>query len=66
MFWIDVDKAIPSFDGQIVKVKVADLTKNYVTDGYYNHREQVWYSVDGYCLNDNVYEWKHKRKRKTT
>lgn len=65
MFWISTDRAIPAFDSQIVKVKVADFTKDYVVDGYYNHNEQVWYSVDGYCLNDNVYAWKHKKKRKT-
>lgn len=58
--WIDVDKAIPSFDDQIVKVKVADYCYDYITDGYYNHKEEVWYSVDGYCLHDNVYAWKIK------
>lgn len=56
--WIDTDIAEPSYDNQIVKVKVADLTGNYITEAYYNHMEQKWYNKDGYCLNDNVYQWK--------
>lgn len=60
MFWLDVDKAIPTFDNQIVKIKVADFNKNYTTLGFYNHKEQVWYSIQGDCLNDNVYKWKYK------
>ena len=55
--WIDTDIAIPAFDKQIVKIKVADFAENYVTEGYYNHREQVWYDKNGHCLNDNVYKW---------
>ena len=55
--WIDTDIAIPAFDKQIVRIKVADFTENYVTEGYYNHREQVWYDKNGHCLNDNVYKW---------
>lgn len=55
--WVDVDTAIPAFDKQIVKVKVADYAQDYETEGYYNHREQVWYDKNGNCLNDNVYEW---------
>ena len=64
MFWIDVDKAIPAFSDQLVKVKVADFTKNYTTYAYYIHRLQEWWSFDGYNLNDNVYAWKHVRKKK--
>jgi hypothetical protein len=62
MFWISTDKAIPAYNDQIVKVKVADFTKDYITYGYYNHKEQCWYSIDGWCLNDNVYAWKQKKK----
>lgn len=62
MFWIDVDKAIPAYDEQLVKVKVADFTKEYTTEGWYDHNRQEWYSVDGCCLHDNVYAWKHMRK----
>ncbi len=65
MFWIDVDKAIPAYDEQLVKVKVADFTKDYTTEGWYDHERQEWYSVDGFCLNDNVYAWKHMRPIKT-
>ncbi len=65
MFWISTDKAIPAFDDQIVKVKVADFTKDYTTYGYLNHKEYRWYSVEGWCLNDNVYAWKHKRNKKS-
>ena len=55
--WIDADIAIPAYDKQIVKIKVADFAENYVAEGYYNHKEEVWYRKDGYCLNDNVYQW---------
>ena len=60
--WIDTDIAIPAFDEQIVKIKVADFAENYVTEGYYSHREQVWYDKNGYCLNDNVYKWSSDNK----
>lgn len=56
--WIDVDIAEPSYDNQIVKVKVADFSGNYITEAYYNHMEQKWYRKNGICLNDNVYKWK--------
>ena len=63
MFWISTDKAIPAFDSQVVKVKVADFFSDYITEGYYNHKEQIWYSITGYCLNDNVYAWKCIRRK---
>lgn len=56
--WIDTDIAEPSYDNQIVKVKVADFSGDYITNAYYNHKEQKWYRKDGICLNDNVYKWK--------
>ena len=59
MFWIDVDKAIPAYDEQIVKIKVADSAGNYKTEGWYNRYKQEWFSIEGYCLHDNVYAWKH-------
>jgi len=62
MFWISADKAIPAFNKQIVKVKVADVSKNYITYAYYNHGLQEWWSHDGHCLNDNVYAWKHVKR----
>ena len=65
MFWINVDKAIPAYDEQLVKVKVADFTKDYITEGWYDHNKQEWYSVDGFCLHDNVYAWRHMRPAKT-
>ncbi len=55
--WISTDIAEPSYDNQIVKAKVADFAGNYTTDAYYNHREQKWYSKDGVCLIDNVFQW---------
>lgn len=65
MFWISIDKALPAYDEQIVKVKVADFVKDYVTEAWYDHTQWVWYSVEGYCLNDNVYAWKHTYPIKT-
>jgi len=56
--WIDTDIAKPAYDKQIVKVKVADFSGDYITNAYYNHREGKWYNKDGNCLNDNVYKWK--------
>lgn len=55
--WIDIDVAIPSYDRQLVEIKVAD-SEEYISSGYYDHREQIWYSFDGFCLNNNVYEWR--------
>lgn len=63
MFWISVDKAVPAYNDQIVKVKVADFTKNYVTYGQFHHEKYCWYSIDGYELNDNVYAWKHTQEK---
>ena len=31
MFWISVDKAIPAYNEQIVKIKVADVAGDYKT-----------------------------------
>lgn len=45
--WIDTDIAEPSYDNQIVKVKVADFSGDYITNAYYNHKEQKWYRKDG-------------------
>lgn len=59
MFWIDVNKAIPAYDEQLVRIKVADFAKDYTTEGWYDHNKQEWYSVDGFCLHDLVYAWKH-------
>lgn len=59
IFWVNTDKAIPSYDEQLVKIKVADSAGDYITEGWYNHEEQKWYSAGGFCLDDNVYAWKH-------
>lgn len=59
IFWVNTDKAIPSYDEQLVKIKVADSAGDYITEGWYDHEEQKWYSADGFCLDDNVYAWKH-------
>lgn len=56
--WIDTDIAKPSYDNQIVKVKIADFAGNYITYAYYCHKEGRWYMKDGICLNDSVYQWK--------
>lgn len=56
--WISTDIAEPSYNDQIVKVKVASFSGDYITYAFYNHRELVWYDKDGNCLNDNVYQWK--------
>lgn len=61
MFWIKVDKAIPAFSCQVVKVKVAD-SKNCKIEAWYDHDKQQWFSIDGYCLHDYVYAWKHTGK----
>lgn len=63
MFWISVDKAVPAFSGQVVKIKVADFAVDYTAEGWYDHRIGKWYHIDGYCLHDNVYAWKHTRKK---
>lgn len=65
MFWNSTDKSIPAYDDQLVKVKVVDFAKDYITKGWYDHDRQEWYSVDGFCLHDNVYAWKHLRPIKT-
>lgn len=62
--WIDTNLAQPAFDEQICMLKVADFKTDYITRGYYNHREMCWYTVDGYCLNDNVYAWKTTKYEK--
>ena len=62
MFWINADKAIPAFNCQVVKVKVADFNKDYITEAWYDHDKQQWFSIDGICLNDNVYSWRHTGK----
>ena len=59
MFWISTDKALPAFDEQVVKVKVADFGGDHITDAWYSHKYGLWFSIKGYCLNDNVYAWKH-------
>ena len=64
MFWISADKAVPAYSDQIVKVKVADFTKDYTTYGHFNHEKYCWYSIEGWSLNDNVYAWKHTKKIK--
>lgn len=64
MFWIDVNKAIPASNKQVVKVKVADYVGYHVTYAHYSHSLKIWISEDGRFLNDNVYKWKHVRKRK--
>ena len=56
--WIGTDIAVPAYDKQMVKVKVADFCKDYIAYAHYNHKEQVWYDENGHCLNDNVYKWK--------
>ena len=65
MFWISVDKAIPAYNEQIVKIKVADVAGDYKTEGWYDHEKQKWYSIKGYCLHDNVYAWKHTYPMRT-
>ena len=65
MLWISTDKAIPAYDEQLVKIKVVALPQGYTTEGWYDHDRQEWYSVEGYCLHDNVYAWKHMRPIKT-
>lgn len=55
--WISTNIAEPSFDKQVVKVKVADFYCNYITEAYYDHNEMKWYNKEGSCLNDNVYKW---------
>ena len=65
MFWNSTDKSIPAYTDQLVKVKVADFAKDYTTEGWYDHDRQEWYSVDGFCLHDNVYAWKHMQPVKT-
>lgn len=62
MFWIDTNKAIPAYDGQVVKMKVADPCKDYTTKGWYDHKREEWFSIDGLCLHDNVYAWRHFRQ----
>lgn len=64
MFWIDTDKAIPAYDDQVVKIKVVDPYKDYTTIGWYDHQREEWFSIDGLCLHDNVYAWRHPHPRK--
>lgn len=55
--WFDVDERMPN-SMELVKVKVADYTEDYITTGYYNERCLEWYSDDHLCLDDLVYEWR--------
>ena len=65
MFWIDTDKAIPAYDKQLVIIRVADFTTDYITEGWYDHNRQEWFRFDGLCLHNDVYGWKHPRPAKT-
>lgn len=56
-FWVSDFTAVPTFKHQIVKVKVADYSGDFMTEGYYDDKTGLWYTKDGLCLNDNVYEW---------
>lgn len=63
MFWISTDKAMPAYDEQVVKIKVADPYKDYITKGWYDHKREEWFSIDGLCLHDNVYAWRYFRQK---
>lgn len=60
--WVDTDIAEPSYNDQIVKVKVNSLMGSYTTYAWYNHEDYSWYIKDGVCdgacLDDLVYRWK--------
>ena len=61
MFWISTEKALPAFSDQIVKIKVADFAGNYTAEGWYDHNKQEWYAIEGNCVHDDVFAWKHHR-----
>ena len=59
--WTSTDIALPAFDGQKVKIKVADFVQDYNAIGYFNHRQNEWNILleDGTSIpSDNVYSWK--------